>query len=263
MKRRDAIRCGAACALASACGKFVGEPVAIEAGAPTRGLLAIPMGRVPELDQPGGSVILHAEAADFLGRRVSLLVANTTSQGLRAYGAYCPHAGCEVAWVDREDSVVCPCHLSRFSVDGAVTHPPAVEDLDTFSAKKSGDGSTLLVDLSGAGGVFPAAQNGEVRFTVAQLPALAAVGGSVTGHALGVPFPLVVLRTGASEVVAFDARCTHLGCSVRGAGQLLICPCHGSLFDLDGNVKSDPAKLPLRKLDATFDGATVVVQVGT
>ena len=96
-------------------------------GAPASGLLSVPMARMPELTRAGGSVLLHADASDFLGRRVSVLVANTTSEGLRAYGAYCPHAGCEVAWVDGENSVVCPCHLSQFAVDGSVTHPPAVE----------------------------------------------------------------------------------------------------------------------------------------
>src|SRR3954447_3063974 len=154
--RRALLRCGgAACALA-ACGKFVDQPVAIEAGTPTKGLLSLATARVPELAQAGGSVLLHVNASDFLGRRVSVLVANTTSQGLRAYGAYCPHSGCEVAWVDGEDSVVCPCHLSRFAVDGTVTHPPAVVDLDTYPAKLTPDGQLLLVDLNGAAGVFPA-----------------------------------------------------------------------------------------------------------
>src|SRR4051812_35954660 len=133
--RRDLLRCGAACAIAAGCGKFVPESVAIEAGAPSRGLLSVPTARMPELAQTGGSVLLHVDAPDFLGRRISVLVANTPSEGLRAYGAYCPHAGCEVAWVDGEDSVVCPCHLSRFAVDGTVTHPPAVVDLDTYPAK--------------------------------------------------------------------------------------------------------------------------------
>src|SRR2546426_5651894 len=204
--RRVLLRCGAACALA-ACGKFVDEPVAIEAGTPARNLLSVPMGRMPELAQAGGSLLLHVDASDFLGRRVSVLVANTSSEGLRAYDAYCPHSGCEVAWVDGENSVVCPCHLSRFAVDGTVTHPPAVEDLDTYPAKLSPDGQTLIVDLSGSAGVFPAAAGGAVTFTVQQLLALAQVGGSVTGHAAGVPFPLVVLRASASQMLAFDARC--------------------------------------------------------
>src|SRR5712692_11108460 len=259
--RRTVLRCGAACALAAACGKFVDEPVAIEAGAPSGGLLSIPMARVPELSQTGGSVLLHADATDFVGRRVSVLVANTTSQGLRAYGAYCPHAGCEVAWVDRADEVVCPCHLSRFSVDGTVTHPPAAADLDTYPAKLSPDEQTLIVDLSGSAGVFPAASNGAVSFTVQQLPALAQVGASVTGHAAGVPFPLVVLRASATQVLAFDARCPHLGCAVRGAQKLFICPCHGSLFDLNGSAKLGPATSPLIALPVTFDGTRVVVKV--
>ena len=245
--RRALFHCGAACALA-ACGKFVDEPVAVEAGAPVRGLLSVPMTRIPELAGHGGSILLHVNATDFLGRRVSILVANTTSQGLRAYGAYCPHAGCEVAWVDREDSVVCPCHLSRFAVDGSVTHPPAAADLDTYPAKLSLDGQTLIVDLSGGAGLFPAPVNGAVTFNLQQLPALAVVGGSVTGHAGGVPFPLVVLRASASLVLAFDARCPHLGCAVRGAQKYFICPCHGSVFGLDGSVKLGPATRALRGL---------------
>ncbi|HEY4730968.1 MAG TPA: Rieske 2Fe-2S domain-containing protein [Myxococcales bacterium] len=258
--RRALLRCGAACALA-ACGKFVDEPVAIQVGAPSKGLLSVPTARMPELSRTGGSILLHSDARDFIGRTVSVLVANTSSQGLRAYGAYCPHSGCEVAWVDGENSVVCPCHLSRFAVDGSVTHPPAVEGLDAYPAKLSPDGQTLIVDLSGSDGVFPAAAGGAVTFTVQQLPALAQVGGSVTGHAAGVPFPLVVLRASASQMLAFDARCPHLGCAVRGAQQLFICPCHGSLFNLDGSVKLGPATAPLTALQVTFDGTQVVVKV--
>jgi Rieske Fe-S protein len=259
--RRAVLRCGAACALAAACGKFVDEAVAIEVGAPTKGLLSVPMARMPELAGKGGSILLHVSANDFLGRPISVLVANTSSQGLRAFDAYCPHAGCEVAWVDGEDSVVCPCHLSRFAVDGTVTHPPAVVDIDTYPAKLSPDGQTLIVDLNGSAGVFPAAVNGTVTFTVQQLPALATVGGSVTGHSAGVPFPLVVLRASASQVLAFDARCPHLGCAVSGAQKLFICPCHGSLFDLTGSVQLGPATAPLTALQVTFDGSKVVVRV--
>ena len=259
--RRAVLKCGAACAMAAACGKFVDEAVAIEVGAPSKGLLSVPLERMPELAQEGGSILLHVNAQDFLGRRVSVLVANTTSEGLRAYDAYCPHAGCELAWVDGENSVVCPCHLSKFAVDGTVTHPPAVVDLDTYPAKLSPDGQTLIVDLNGSAGVFPAAVNGTVTFTVQQLPALASVGGSITGHSAGVPFPLVVLRSSPSQVIAFDARCPHLGCAVTGVQKLFLCPCHGSLFDIDGKVTLGPATSALTPLQATFDGSTVVVKV--
>jgi cytochrome b6-f complex iron-sulfur subunit len=38
-----------------------------------------------------------------------------------------------------------------------------------------------------------------------------------------------------------SANCTHLGCTVNRAGQGYHCPCHGSVFDDQGSVKSGPA----------------------
>jgi cytochrome b6-f complex iron-sulfur subunit len=259
VNRRTLLKCGLACA--AACARRVDEPIAIEVDAPVGNVLSVPSARVPELLRRGGSLLLHADAVDFAGRPISILVANTSSQGLRAWNAYCPHAGCEVAWVDGDDSVICPCHLSRFSVDGAVTHPPAQADLDAYSAKLSPDQQTLIVDLSGSAGVFPAAQDGKVVFTVDRFPALAALGGSVTGRSAGVPFPLLVLRSGPSQMLAYDARCPHLGCAVQGAQTLVVCPCHGSLFNLDGSVRLGPATRPLTLLPAAFDGTTVAVTV--
>jgi len=265
--RRKILRCslGAACVPALAalggCAPEVAVPAAIDVPAPVNNLLTIPVQRLPELLRPGGSILLHPAAQDSQGRPLSLLAANTTSQGLCAYQAYCPHAGCEVAWVDGADQVVCPCHLSRFSVKGTVVDPPAQVDLDTYPIKLSGDGQHLTIDLTGAGGLFPPVQNGLVTFTLPQLPQLLSVGGSVTSHSRGVPFPLLVQRTGTRTLQAFDARCPHLGCAVQGQKKIILCPCHGSIFGLDGSVKQGPALGPLTPLPVTFDGTTVVVKV--
>ncbi len=40
---------------------------------------------------------------------------------------------------------------------------------------------------------------------------------------------------------AMSGICTHLGCTVNRADSGYRCPCHGSLFDEDGNVLSGPA----------------------
>ncbi len=45
--------------------------------------------------------------------------------GLHVLSATCTHMGCVVAWNSAENSWDCPCHGSRFDVDGAVLHGPA------------------------------------------------------------------------------------------------------------------------------------------
>ena len=70
---------------------------------------------------------------------------------------------------------------------------------------------------------------------------------------------VLVARVSDSEFIALSAICTHAGCTVRFAGPQISCPCHGSLFALDGSVTRGPANQPLAKFAATFDPSTNVV----
>jgi cytochrome b6-f complex iron-sulfur subunit len=47
---------------------------------------------------------------------------------------------------------------------------------------------------------------------------------------------------------ALSLVCTHLGCTVEQADNGFKCPCHGSRYDVRGNVERGPARLPLRQL---------------
>jgi Rieske Fe-S protein len=55
---------------------------------------------------------------------------------LHAVSPVCTHMRCIVRWNSAERSWDCPCHGSRFNVDGTVIHGPAVRDLE----RKTGTG---------------------------------------------------------------------------------------------------------------------------
>jgi Rieske Fe-S protein len=52
------------------------------------------------------------------------------------------------------------------------------------------------------------------------------------------------------KVQVFAQNCSHLGCSValNPKEKTLDCPCHGSIFKLDGSVLHGPAAYPLSHL---------------
>jgi cytochrome b6-f complex iron-sulfur subunit len=56
-------------------------------------------------------------------------------------------------------------------------------------------------------------------------------------------------------VYALSAVCTHLGCITRFLSdeKCIACPCHGSRFDLEGNVIHGPAPRPLQWLEVQAD----------
>ena len=73
---------------------------------------------------------------------------------------------------------------------------------------------------------------------------------------------IFLVKTGESEVAAFDATCTHLGCHVAWdpQGQVFRCPCHGGVFDRTGAVKDGPPPEPLVKVATRVEGNRVMVQ---
>ena len=64
----------------------------------------------------------------------------------------------------------------------------------------------------------------------------------------------IVVRSADTTYHAFTAVCTHEGCFVANFSDgKLVCPCHGSTYDLNGNVVVGPAMLPLTKYATAFD----------
>ena len=73
---------------------------------------------------------------------------------------------------------------------------------------------------------------------------------------------IFLVKTGESDVTAFNATCTHLGCLVTwdAGAQVFKCPCHGGVYDRTGAVKDGPPPAPLVKVATRVDGERVLVQ---
>ncbi len=71
--------------------------------------------------------------------------------------------------------------------------------------------------------------------------------------------PVVVARPAENEVTAHSAVCTHMGCTVKPSGDVLTCPCHGSVFRAaSGEVVTGPADRPLPDIPVRIAGGKVV-----
>lgn len=70
--------------------------------------------------------------------------------------------------------------------------------------------------------------------------------------------PIILLQPEAGTVVALSAVCTHQSCTVAPDGDELVCPCHGSVYDLTGANVSGPAPSPLPEVDVHVSNGAVL-----
>jgi Rieske Fe-S protein len=71
----------------------------------------------------------------------------------------------------------------------------------------------------------------------------------------------IVINKDANTKV-FSSRCTHLGCKInKSKNNELLCPCHGSTFDLNGNPTKGPAIKPLEQKDFEISNSTININI--
>lgn len=85
--------------------------------------------------------------------------------------------------------------------------------------------------------------------------------GSVT------PFPrgkFYLARLPDGGFLALSRSCTHLGCSLPWdeKKQEFVCPCHGSAFDIRGEVKQPPASRALDLFPVSIENNVVRIDTG-
>ena len=70
-----------------------------------------------------------------------------------------------------------------------------------------------------------------------------------------------VVKLADNNVVAYAPQCTHLGCAYHW-DQIrteFICPCHNSVFTVDGKVVEGPAPRPLDRYQIMVEGSKILL----
>lgn len=83
------------------------------------------------------------------------------------------------------------------------------------------------------------------------------VGGSRVFHYPAAGDACLLVRLGEKRFVAFDQKCTHLGCPVffQSSQRRLCCPCHEGYFSVeDGRVLAGPPPRALVRIELEIRG---------
>ena len=103
-----------------------------------------------------------------------------------------------------------------------------------------------------SGGGTPGARSTGPLAAVSDVPVGGAVAATLDGK------PILLTQAQAGTVVGLSAICTHQQCTVGPHGGELLCPCHGSVYALDGSNVSGPAPAPLPTVPVHIVGGDVL-----
>ena len=106
-----------------------------------------------------------------------------------------------------------------------------------------------------------------VRVTVADrtiavetaIPELMNVGDGIQLASEELDYPILLIKIAPERFVALSTECMHLGCTVKKQPSLIRCPCHGSVYDLEGNVLKGPTQHPLMQYAVRMSGTQAIV----
>jgi nitrite reductase/ring-hydroxylating ferredoxin subunit len=98
----------------------------------------------PSTGQAGGKAI--AKTADVpVGSGIivdKVVLTQPTAGDFKGFSSTCTHAGCELNKI-ADGTIDCPCHGSKFNLDGSVAHGPATKPLQTETVTVQGDSIIL------------------------------------------------------------------------------------------------------------------------
>jgi Rieske Fe-S protein len=134
---------GLAATVLAACTTYGKKPEAAGDSATAAPTGADPTGGGSASQAPANAIAKTADVPVGSGVIVGEVVLTQPSAGdFKGFAAICTHAGCTVNKV--ADGVIdCPCHGSKFNLDGSVANGPATKPLEPAAVSVQGDSIVL------------------------------------------------------------------------------------------------------------------------
>jgi Rieske Fe-S protein len=98
----------------------------------------------PPAEAPGGAIAKTADVPVGSGVIVDdVVVTQPTAGEFKGFSSSCTHKGCAVNKV-ADGTIDCPCHGSKFNLDGTVAKGPATKPLESKAVSVKGDSIVLV-----------------------------------------------------------------------------------------------------------------------
>lgn len=135
------------------------------------------------------------------------------------------------------------------SINALVFGIPFIRSLIGVAAKKKAEWSRVTEV-----GLLPEGQPVEVKFSALTEDVY---------HYSSVLYSLWVIKHSADRVTVFSPICPHLGCHYLWDSEIerFACPCHASVYSIDGKVLYGPAPRPLDTLPYKIENGVLLVQL--
>jgi cytochrome b6-f complex iron-sulfur subunit len=75
------------------------------------------------------------------------------------------------------------------------------------------------------------------------------------------PIPIIVRNLGGPGFIALSPICSHAGCEVRVMPSSFECPCHGSVYSVEGEVEDGPAPRPLQRFQIEETSENFIIKL--
>ncbi|MEK7728018.1 MAG: Rieske (2Fe-2S) protein [candidate division KSB1 bacterium] len=135
--------------------------------------------------------------------------------------------------------------------------------LQTLGEAAALSAAPILLNSCAAGvSTYRGTANGNtILIPKAEAAALLQANGVMIVRAANFPIPIIVRNLGGAGFVALSPICTHAGCEVRVMPSSFECPCHGSMYSIEGEVEDGPATRALQRFAIEETAENFIIKV--